>query len=201
MDQDAPRAAGRLHVIAGPMFAGKTEELLRRVGRHRLAGRRVEVVSHHLDTRPGTAQLRTHTGQTAEARMLPGAAALRGELPPHPGDLPDLLAIDEAQFFGPELPGALSPWLRAGVQVEVAGLCVTFDADPFDPLPALMAQADEVVKLTAVCAVCGRDAPFHHRTRAGGGGDLRVAAADLIGGSETYQALCRTHHPATATRT
>lgn len=184
---------GRLHVIAGPMFAGKTEELLRRVGRARLAGLRVQVVSHSIDIRGGHAQLRTHTGRSAPARMMSRPEELLKLLEQSDEDAADIIAIDEAQFFGPELLGAVEALLTAGAQVEIAGLCVTYDGDPFVPLPALMAVAEEVVKLTAVCSLCGADAPFHIRLCAGGTGDAGRLLATNIGGAETYQARCRAH--------
>ena len=184
--------AGRLHVIVGPMFAGKTEELLRRVHRARLAGLDVEVVSHAIDTRGDHAQLLTHTGRSEPARMMSEAAELL-DLAAAEGDLPDIIAIDEAQFFGSDLTGVVEELLAAGVQVEVAGLCVTYDGDPFEPLPALMAVAEEVVKLTAVCSLCGGDAPFHIRLRGGEAGDAVRLLATNIGGTEIYQARCRDH--------
>lgn len=184
--------AGRLHVIVGPMFAGKTEELLRRVGRARLAGLKVEVVSHAIDTRGGHAQLLTHTGRSEPARMMSEATELLDLLAAE-RELPDIIAIDEAQFFGADVVGVVDQLLTAGVQVEVAGLCVTYDGDPFEPLPALMAVAEEVVKLTAVCSLCGADAPFHIRLRGGEAGDAVRLLATNIGGTESYRARCRTH--------
>ena len=183
---------GRLHVIAGPMFAGKSEELLRRVGRARLAGLSVEVVSHAIDTRGGQAQLLTHTGRSEPARMMSEAAELLGLLGAE-GGIPDIIAIDEAQFFGADLVGVVEELLAAGVQVEVAGLCVTYDGDPFEPLPALMAEAEEVVKLTAVCSLCGADAAFHIRLHGGEAGDAGRLLVTNIGGTEIYQARCRAH--------
>ena len=183
---------GRLHVIAGPMFAGKTEELLRRVGRARLAGLEVEVVSHAIDTRGGHAQLLTHSGRSEPARTMSEAAELLDLLGAE-GELPDIIAIDEGQFFGRALAGVVEELLAAGVQVEVAGLCVTYDGDPFEPLPELMAVAEEVVKLTAVCSLCGADAPFHIRRRGGEAGDADRLLATNIGGTEIYEARCRAH--------
>ncbi|MDN6329989.1 MAG: thymidine kinase, partial [Brachybacterium sp.] len=105
---------------------------------------------------------------------------------------PDIIAIDEAQFFGPSLVPAIEALLDAGIQVEVAGLCVTYDGGPFEPLPTLMAMAEEVVKLTAVCTVCGADAAFHVRRVADGAPALEATAAQ-VGGAESYQARCRSH--------
>ncbi|MEE1652040.1 thymidine kinase [Brachybacterium sp. J144] len=184
--------AGRLHVIAGPMFAGKTEELLRRVRRSRLAGARVEVIGHALDTRAGVDRLRTHLGASLPARMMSDPAQLAVLLT---GEVPDLVAIDEVQFFGAGVLAAIDDLLDAGVQVEAAGLCVTYDGEPFEPVPALMAVAEEVVRLTAVCAVCGRDAAFHVRL-AGSAGDPHAVTAEQVGGIESYQARCRTHRSA-----
>ena len=187
--------AGRLHVIAGPMFAGKTEELLRRVHRARLAGRRVEVVGHRLDARGGADRLSSHAGRFLPARMLERAEELlelTGEGRPH------TIAIDEAQFFGPALVPVVHQLLDAGIQVEVAGLCITYDGEPFTPLPTLMALAEEVVKLTAVCTICGADAAFHVRLIADEATALQPTAAQ-VGGAESYQARCRSHRRAAVT--
>ena len=179
-------------MIAGPMFAGKTEELLRRVHRARLAGLRVEVIGHRLDERGGADRLSTHAGRSAPARMLAGPEQVRLE---PSQEVPDIIAIDEAQFFGPALLPRIEELLEAGVQVEVAGLCVTYDGGPFEPLPTLMAWAEEVVKLTAVCSVCGADAAFHVRLIDDGAPALRTTAAQ-VGGAEAYGARCRSHRTA-----
>ncbi|TDE90866.1 thymidine kinase [Occultella glacieicola] len=182
--------AGRIEVVCGPMFAGKSEELLRRVRRARLAGLEVTVVNHALDERHGTGTVSSHTGQSTESHMASGVPALLDLLA---GRAPDLVAVDEAQFFGPDLLEAATELAGRGIVVVVAGLSVTFDARPFEPLPALMAVAESVTKLTAVCAVCGRDAAFHQRVRAGAVGDAMVPGAEHVGGIESYQARCRLH--------
>ncbi|WP_163542470.1 thymidine kinase [Occultella kanbiaonis] len=188
--------AGRIEVVCGPMFAGKSEELLRRVRRARLAGLDVEVINHSLDDRRGTGTVSSHAGQSAEAHMVADVPALM-DLVDLMGVLedrtPDLVAIDEAQFFGPDLLDAATELAGRGILVVVAGLSVTFDARPFEPLPALMAVAESVTKLTAVCAVCGRDAAFHQRVRAGAVGDALVPGAEHVGGIESYQPRCRLH--------
>lgn len=186
---------GRLQVVCGPMFAGKSEELLRRVRRAQLAGLAVEVVNHALDERHGAGQVASHSGLSVPSHAVPGVPSLVELL----GDSRlDLLAIDEAQFFGADLVPAVSDLVLRGMTVVVAGLCVTFDGRPFEPLPSLMALAEDVTKLTAVCAVCGEDAAFHQRVRAGDVTDARVPAAEHVGGIEAYQARCRRHlerHP------
>ena len=187
--------AGSLQVITGPMFSGKSEELMRRVHRSQLAGRRVLVITHALDDRRGVEQVSTHTG-----RSIPATTATDSQqiLALASGQDLDLLAIDEAQFFGPDLIPTVLTLVGEGAVVVVSGLCVTFDAQPYPPLPELMALAEQVTKLTAVCAVCGADAVYHQRIQAAsasqpGATDPTVARAEHIGGTESYQARCRRH--------
>ncbi|WP_417233457.1 thymidine kinase [Arthrobacter sp.] len=183
-------APGRLQVVTGPMFAGKSEELLRRVRRARLAGLTVEIINHALDERHGTRTVASHAGMSLPARAARDVDALRALAGRRPLDL---LAIDEAQFFGPGLVPVVNELAAAGTTVVVAGLCIMLDGHPFEPLPELMALAEDVTKLTAVCTVCGADAAFHQRTVTGPHADANQAAAGLIGGAEAYQARCRRH--------
>ena len=180
----------RLQVVCGPMFAGKSEELLRRVRRARIAGLEVEVVSHVLDDRRGEGLVSSHSGLSVPSRSVPDVSALVAGVQ---GRGLDLVAIDEAQFFGADLVPAVDELVAGGVTVVVSGLCVTFDGRPFEPLPALMAIAEDVLKLTAVCAVCGEDAAFHQRIAADAPGDPRVPTVAQVGGVESYQARCRRH--------
>lgn len=183
---------GRLEVIAGPMFAGKSEELVRRVRRAEIAGRGVVVVTHAMDTRRGTGRVTSHSGLELPSRTASDAAAVPGLL----GDGTELVAIDEAQFFGDDLVPVASALADDGLVVVVAGLSVTFDGRPFAPLPALMALAEEVVRLTAVCGVCGAEAAFHVRLPDGGRpapGDALTPVAAHVGGAESYEARCRRH--------
>lgn len=181
---------GRLQVVCGPMFAGKSEELLRRVRRAQLAGLAVEVVNHAWDSRYGAGEIASHAGLS-----LPSHAAsdVESVLALARGRRLDLLAIDEAQFFGPDLLPAVHDLARDGTTVVVAGLCVTYDARPFEPLASLMALAEDVIKLTAVCSVCGRDAAFHQRTVGDDVADARSPSTEHIGGAESYEARCRRH--------
>jgi thymidine kinase len=183
-------APGRIEVISGPMFAGKTEELLRRVRRAVIAGRRVIVVSHALDTRHGTDRLASHVGIEHPSFATADVAAIRGAVTTGT----DIVAIDEAQFFGPSLVPVVVGLADEGMTVIVAGLDVTFDGQPFEPLPTLMALAERVDKLTAICSICGEEAVFHIRL-----GDAAAAAdvvvADNVGGTDKYQARCRRHFP------
>jgi thymidine kinase len=181
-------APGRIEVICGPMFAGKTEELLRRVRRAVIAGRRVVVVGHVLDERAGTDRLASHAGLDHPSITASTAAEIERAVAPDT----EIVAIDEAQFFGPDLVPVLSRLADGGLVVMVAGLDVTFDGEPFEPLPTLMALAERVDKLTAICAVCGEDAVFHVRVVSPNAAPDALVA-DHVGGTEKYQARCRLH--------
>lgn len=180
---------GRVEVIAGPMFAGKTEELLRRVRRAAIAGRRVVVFSHALDDRAGSDRVASHAGLDAPSRKVASAAEIAIAVG---DDAPDMLAIDEAHFFGPDLVPVVGDLAARGLVVVVAGLDVTFTGQPFEPLPSLMALAERVDKLTSICTVCGADAIYHRRVASAPSLDPRLVTEN-VGGLETYQARCRRH--------
>jgi thymidine kinase len=181
-------SVGRVEVIAGPMFAGKTEELLRRVRRATIAGQHVRVLTHALDTRAGTDRIASHAGLAAPSRAVESAAAIAEAVS---GDV-DVVGIDEAHFFGVDLIPVVADQAAQGRVVIVAGLDVTFAGQPFEPLPSLMALAERVDKLTAICTVCGADAIFHVRLGSIGASDTELVA-EHVGGSELYQARCRRH--------
>ncbi len=181
---------GRVEVVCGPMFAGKTEELLRRVRRAVIAGRRVVVVTHALDTRHGTDRLASHVGRELPSLAAAGPDGIEAAVPADA----DVVAIDEAQFFGLGLVPVVGRLADRRLVVVVAGLDVTFDGRPFEPLPSLMALAERVDKLTAICAVCGEEAVFHVKVTATPAGPNDLVAAN-VGGTETYQARCRRHVP------
>jgi thymidine kinase len=181
-------ALGRVEVISGPMFAGKTEELLRRVRRAVIAGRRVAVVGHVLDDRHGADRLTSHAGLDHPSIAVSSAADIARAVDAET----EILAIDEAQFFGRDLVAVVNELADRGLVVIVAGLDVTFDAQPFEPLPTLMALAERVDKLTAICAVCGEDAAFHVKVGAPTASPSALVA-DNVGGTGKYQARCRRH--------
>jgi len=178
-----------VEVIAGPMFAGKTEELLRRVRRASIAGRTVAVFSHALDTRAGAGRIASHAGLDTPSRPVADAADIVIGLGDDP---PDLVAIDEAHFFGQPLVPVVGELAARGMIVVVAGLDVTFTGEPFEPLPSLMALAERVDKLTSICAVCGADAIYHARVAPTQASDPALVTEN-VGGLETYQARCRRH--------
>lgn len=180
--------SGRVEVIAGPMFAGKTEELLRRVRRAVVGGRSVQVFTHALDTRRGTGTIASHAGRQHPSHAMRDA----GDLVPAVRSETDLVAIDEAHFFGPDLVTRVGELAARDTLVIVAGLDVTFAGQPFEPLPSLMALAERVDKLTAVCTICGADAIFHERTARPSARDTDLVS-EHVGGAEKYQARCRRH--------
>ncbi|HSJ49805.1 MAG TPA: thymidine kinase [Actinomycetota bacterium] len=182
------QTSGRVEVIAGPMFAGKTEELLRRVRRAVIAGLRVQVLTHTLDTRGGADRVASHVGLDYPSSAVPSAADIADSVARNV----DVVAIDEAHFFGPELIPAVADLARAGAVVVVAGLDVTFAGEPFEPLPSLMALAERVDKLTAICTVCGAEAIFHARVDPSPASGTELVP-EHVGGAEKYQALCRRH--------
>ena len=154
---------GRVEVVCGPMFAGKTEELLRRVRRatdRRSAGRGVRACARHAAGRRSAGLAR----RAERCRRLRSASA--EDIEPAVPDDTDVVAIDEAQFFGPGLVPVVGRLADRGLVVIVAGLDVTFDGRPFEPLPSLMALAERVDKLTAICSLCGEEAVFHVRLNA-----------------------------------
>lgn len=188
MSTITPAIAGRVEVICGPMFAGKTEELIRRVRRAAIARRPVQVFTHAADSRGRAETISSHTGLEFPSVPVPTAAEI--ERLPRPET--QLVGDDEAQFFGPDLIPVAAEMALRGVDVVVAGLDVTFTGEPFEPLPSLMALAERVDKLTAVCTVCGADAIYHQRVVPAAFNPLEVSA-EHIGGLEKYEARCRLH--------
>lgn len=178
---------GSLIVISGPMFSNKSGELLRLAKVHRIAGRRVGLFKHSLDDRyQGAEQISTHGGDSEAAEPVATSAQVALL-----ADDYDVVAIDEAQFFDPGLAGLAREMVERGVTVIVAGLDRNFKGDPFGPMPELMALADEVMKLRAVCMRCrSLDATMTQRLI-----DGRPAPRDspeiLIGAAESYEARCR----------
>ena len=170
------------------MFAGKTEELVRRIRRASIAGRRVRVLTHAIDTRSGPNRVVSHSGLAADSLPLQTSDEIAVAVP----DDVEVVAIDEAHFFGPWRVAAVEKLAQRGKLVIVAGLDVTFEGQPFEPLPALMAHAERVDKLTAVCAVCGADAVYHVRNEPATAGTTELDPGH-VGGAEKYQARCRRH--------
>jgi thymidine kinase len=166
---------GRLEVIYGCMFAGKTTELIRRLVAAREGGLAAVAVKPRIDTRSGAARLATHTGSTLEALDIAVSEEIPGEA--------DVIGIDEAHFFGEPLAGACRRLVAGGRRVIVAGVHLDHRGRPFAPFPTLLAAADEAVQLFAPCARCGRPAIHSHRRVAGEG-------RFVVGGADLYEPRC-----------
>ncbi|HEX2183317.1 MAG TPA: thymidine kinase [Rubrobacteraceae bacterium] len=180
---------GSLTVITGSMFSGKTEELIRRLRRAIYARRTVQVFKHALETRSDLTEIRSHNGVLHEAI----AVSTSEELLEHVDPATDVVAVEEAQFFDEGIVGACQRLADSGYEVIAAGLDMDFRGEPFGPMPALLAEADEVVKLRAICALCGRDASRSQRLIDGKPAPAS-APTILVGAQETYEARCRYHH-------
>jgi thymidine kinase len=171
------------------MFSGKTEELIRQVQRARYARRSVQVFKPALDTRTDDVSIRSHSGLEGTAQAVEGAIALRCAVRTET----HVVAIEEAQFFEAAITEVCTELADSGKAVIVAGLDMDFRGCPFGPMPALLACADQVVKLRAICARCGADAARSQRLI-----DNRPAPASaptvLIGAQEHYEARCRHCH-------
>lgn len=183
---------GYLEVICGSMFSGKSEELIRRIKRVMIAKKSVAVFKPAIDNRYDQNSVFSHDGRSIEAHVVdhltPQAIAQVCQ-----GEDPDVVAFDEAQFFGPEIVGIVDHLVQAGKRVIVAGLDMDFARRPFGSMPVLMAMADEVTKLKAICAVCGEPATFNQRLIDGRPASQRDPVI-VIGGKDTYEARCRKCH-------
>lgn len=171
---------GRIELIYGPMFAGKTTELLRRLTEAQAAGRRVVAIQPAGDTRSGRGWLRTHADQAGPATPLEDADALQAAA----GDA-EVVGIDEAHFFDARLAEACGALAERGVRIIAAGVDWDHRGRLFPAIAALQAEADERVLLTAKCARCGGVATHTQRLVAGD-------AAIVVGGAEAYEPRCRT---------
>jgi thymidine kinase len=174
---------GRIEVITGPMFSGKSEELIRRLKRARIARQRVACFKPDIDLRYHRTAIASHSAQTHEAVTVPNVARLRQALYQQLPEV-EVIGIDEAQFFDDSIVQLVGELVHLGKRVVLAGLDTTFTGDPFGPIPDLMAIADEVTKLSAVCIVCG--APAIHTQRLGASRELVV-----VGAAGVYEARCR----------
>jgi thymidine kinase len=176
-------APGRIEVITGPMFSGKSEELIRRLKRARIARQRVACFKPDIDLRYHRTAIASHSAQTHEAVTVANTARLREALFHQLAEL-EVVGIDEAQFFDDAIIPLTVELVHMGKRIVLAGLDTTFTAEPFGPIPALMAIADDVTKLSAVCMLCG--APAIHTQRLGASQELVV-----VGAAGIYEARCR----------
>lgn len=180
---------GTLEIICGPMFSGKSEELIRRLRRARIAQQAVISFNPHIDTRTKLDTIASHNGSSLEAITIIDPLAI----PAHISDNIEVVGIDEVQFFSPEIVPIVLELVDRGKRVIVTGLNLDFKGVPFSTIPLFMAIADTVTKLSAICIVCGSDAYFSQRIVNG----VPARFDDPIvqpGAQEAYQARCRSCH-------
>ena len=170
---------GRIEVVCGSMFSGKTEELIRRMKRAKFAKQKVEIFKPSIDTRYSDEDVVSHDQNSIHSTPIESS----GSLLLLASDI-DVVGIDEAQFFDNGLVEVCNELANRGVRVIVAGLDMDFKGIPFGPIPALCAIADEVTKVHAICVRCGALAYVSHRLISN---DRRV----LLGEKDEYEPLCR----------
>lgn len=181
---------GWIEVVTGVMFSGKSEELMRRVRRATIARKSVVVFKSHLDDRyGGTERVSSHDGSAVEAVPISESR----EIPEHVKPGTDVVAVDEAQFLDAAVTRVANALADQGRRVIIAGTDMDFRGDPFGPIPALLAVAEKIDKLHAICVVCGDLATRNQRLI-----DGEPAPAEgptiQVGGAESYEARCRECH-------
>ncbi|MBT2573035.1 thymidine kinase [Bacillus sp. ISL-51] len=183
------KQSGWLELICGSMFSGKSEELIRRVKRATYAKQEVKVFKPAIDNRYSEEAVVSHNGTSMTSHVISSSA----EIWDHISESTDVIAVDEVQFFDESIIDDLSLLADKGYRVIAAGLDMDFRGEPFGVVPNLMAMAELVTKLQAVCSVCGSPASRTQRLI-----DGQPASYDdpviLVGASESYEARCRHHH-------
>jgi thymidine kinase len=169
---------GRIEVICGSMFSGKTEELIRRIKRAIFAKQKVEIFKPALDTRYSEADVVSHEGNSIPSTPIDSSASL---LLLAQGN--DVIGIDEAQFFDENIIDVCNQLANQGIRIIIAGLDLDFKGVPFGPMPKLLAIADEVSKVHAICVRCGALAYVSHRL-------VNIEKQVLLGEKDEYEPLC-----------
>ncbi len=178
-DVDRSRRRGWIEVICGSMFSGKTEELIRRLKRARIARLKVEIFKPAIDNRYDEEKVVSHDAREIMSTPVPSSSnilLLANDV--------DVVGVDEAQFFDAGLPGVCDQLASAGVRVIVAGLDMDFMGKPFGPMPALLAMAEYITKVHAICVKCGSLAQYSHRT-------IKDEKLVVLGETDIYEPLCR----------
>ena len=181
---------GTLEIVCGSMFSGKTEELMRRLKRAEYAKQKVLTIKHHIDTRKSVSCIVSHDGNQRKAHALDGSQEGFEEVLAFIGEDTQVVGVDEAQFFPDQIVDLIQILVARGKRVIAAGLDMNFRGEPFGVMPALMAMADDVTKLKAICMSCGADAHYTQRLI-----DGEPAKWDdpviVVGAEECYEARCR----------
>lgn len=181
---------GKLEVICGSMFSGKSEELLYRLRRAEYAKKKVLTIKPAIDNRKSVSCIVCHSGGEREAQTVGSCEESLKKIMTLANDSIDVVGIDEIQFFPPETIPIVCRLLDLGKRVILAGLDLDFRGEPFGIMPTLLALADEVVKLRAICMCCGSEANFSQRL-INGAPARRDEPTILVGGDECYEARCR----------
>ena len=183
-------SGGWIEVIAGVMFSGKSEELMRRVRRSTIARKRVQVFKSHLDDRyAGLYNVSSHDGRDLEAIPVDSASQIAQKLDP----MAQVVAVDEVQFLDAGIIALATALAERGRRVILAGIDTDFRGEPFGAMPQLMAVAEAVTKLHAICVLCGNPASRNQRLI-----DGKAARWDsptiMVGAAQSYEARCRACH-------
>jgi len=173
------RKAGWIEVICGSMFSGKTEELIRRLKRAQFAKQKVEIFKPEIDVRYDEEEVVSHDKNAIHSTPVSASTSILLL-----ADDCEVVGIDEAQFFDDELPSVCSQLANQGIRVIVAGLDMDFKGIPFGPIPKLLAVAEYVTKVHAICVRCGNLAQYSHRTSA-------EESLILLGETDSYEPICR----------
>jgi thymidine kinase len=174
--------SGWIEIICGPMFSGKSEELIKRLRRAQIAKRRVQIFKHGIDARYDATSIVSHSQMS-----LPGVAISDiNEIIDLVDDRTELVAIDEAQFFSEDIVSVTNKLANLGKRVIVAGLDLDYKGNPFGPMPKLMCAAEYVSKQLAICMSCGDPANFTQRLTS-------ATEQVVVGAEEIYEARCRLH--------
>jgi thymidine kinase len=180
---------GSLEVITGSMFCGKTDELIRRLRRAAIARQKVQVFKPVIDDRYAIEKVKSHAGNEFDALPIQLATEIWNNLAADT----TVVAIDEAQFFDDQIIPLVQELADRGLRVIVAGLDTDFRGEPFGPMPELMAKAEVVDKLHAICMVCGESASRTQRLVNGQPAYYEDPVV-IVGAAEMYEARCRQHH-------
>lgn len=180
---------GSIEVITGSMFCGKTDELIRRLRRATIARQKVQVFKPVIDTRYAVEKVTSHAGSEFDAQPVQTAREILQRLAKDT----TVVGIDEAQFFDDEILSITQKLADQGLRVIIAGLDTDFRGEPFGPLPFLMAKAEVVDKLHAICMVCGEAASRTQRLVNGKPANYDDPVV-IVGAAELYEARCRKHH-------
>jgi len=181
---------GSLELITGPMFSGKTSELIRRIERAKIAGKQVKCFKPVVDDRYSDSEIGSHNGKSVKAFVVKNSTQLKDHVSPSD----DVVAVDEANFFDKRLIANLQHLAGEGYRVIASGVDQTFRGTPFTPVGGLMAVADTVDKLQAVCQVCGDPASMNQRLNSDGQPADVTEQVIKVGGNDSYEARCRDCH-------